>query len=97
MIEGKIKSGFKFTIDERILDDWRLVEAIGETESEDASNVIRGMMNLSKLLLGEQADALKKHIADKNDGFIPKEVMLNALVEIVQSSRELKNSQSSEG
>ena len=97
MIEGKTKSGFKYSIDERILDDWNLVEAIGNSESDDASLVIRGMMDLSKLLLGEQANALKKHIADKHDGFVPKDVMLNTMVEIVQSSREIKNSQSSEG
>ena len=28
MIEGKTKDGFEFKIDERILDDWRLVETI---------------------------------------------------------------------
>ncbi len=97
MIEGKTKSGFKFKIDERILDDWELLEAIGDTESDDSSRVVRGMTNLPRLLLGDQADALKKHIADKNDGFIPKDVMLNTVIEIVKSSRELKNSQSSEG
>ena len=97
MIEGKTKSGFKFTIDERALDDWRLIEAINDSESNDGSIVIRGMINLQTLLLGDQADALKKHIADKNDGFIPKDAILNTMIEIVQSSKDLKNSPSSEG
>lgn len=97
MIEGKTKSGFKYRIDERVLDDWRLIEAIRDSDSEDGSAAIRGMVNISNLLLGDQADALKKHIADRNDGFIPKDVMVNTMIEIVQSSKELKNSPSSEG
>lgn len=97
MIEGKTKSGFKYKIDERILDDWRLIEAVGDAESNDGSRVVRGMTNLLEILLGDQADALKKHIADKNDGYIPKDIMLNTMIEIVKSSNELKNSQSSEG
>lgn len=97
MIEGKTKSGFKYKIDERILDDWRLIEAVGDAESNDSSRVVRGMTNLLEILLGDQADALKKHIADKNDGYIPKDIMLNTMIEIVKSSNELKNSRSSEG
>lgn len=97
MIEGKTKSGFEYAIDERVLDDWQLVEAIADTESGDASKAIRGMTNLVEFVIGDQADALKKHIADKNDGYIPKDAMLNTMIEIVNSSRELKNLQSSEG
>ena len=50
MIEGKTKSGFKFKIDERILSDWRLVDAIGLSESDDASEQIRGVRNLVQLV-----------------------------------------------
>lgn len=97
MIEGKTKSGFKFHVDERILDDWRLVEAIKRSESDDASEVIRGMTDLVDLVVGDQGDALKKHIADKNEGYIPKGVILTTITEIINESKELKNSQSSEG
>ena len=97
MIEGKTNSGFKFAIDERILDDWRLVDEIGRSESDDASEQIRGMRNLIYLVLGKQADALKKHIADKNDGFIPSKVITAEITEIITKSKELKNLPSSEG
>ena len=97
MIEGKTKSGFEFEIDERILTDWRLIDAIGLSESTDASEQIRGVRDLAKLVLGEQADALKKHIADKNNGFIPVDKMTDAITEIITISKELKNLQSSEG
>ncbi len=72
MIEGKTKSGFKYKIDERVLDDWRLVEAISDSESDDGSVVIRGMTNLVTLLLGDQADALKKHLRIKMMAIFPR-------------------------
>jgi len=91
IIEGKTKSGFKFKIDERILNDWRLVDAIGLSESDDASEQIRGVRNLVQLVLGDQADALKKHIADSNDGFVPMEKMTDIITEIITTTKELKN------
>lgn len=97
IIEGKTKSGFKFSLDERILDDWRFVDAIGLSESDDASEQIRGMRDLVKIVIGDRYDAFKKHIADKNDGFIPRDAVTDLVIEIVNLSRELKNSQSSEG
>ena len=97
MIEGKTKSGFKFAIDERILSDWRLVDAIGMSESDDASDQIRGVRNLMKLILGDQADALKKHIADKNEGFVPSEQVTDLITEIITTAKEIKNSSSSAG
>lgn len=97
MIEGKTKSGFKFAIDERILSDWRLVDAIGMSESDDASEQIRGVRNLMKLILGDQADALKKHIADKNEGFVPSKQVTDLITEIITTAKEIKNSSSSAG
>ena len=97
IIEGKTKSGFKFTLDERILDDWRFVDAIGLSESDDASEAIRGMRDLVKMVVGDRYDAFKKHIADKNDGFVPREKVTEEIIEIVNLSKDLKNSQSSEG
>ena len=97
IIEGKTKSGFKFKIDDRILDDWRLIDAIGLSESDDASEQIRGMRDLVRLVIGDQFDALKKYIADKNDGYIPSKKVTDLIIEIVNTSKELKNSPSSEG
>lgn len=97
MIKGKTKTGFKFEIDERVLEDWNLLKAIGHAESEDPSERIRGVMSLAELLLGDKEDALKKHIADRNDGFVPTAEMSEAITDILLQAKELKNSQSSEG
>ena len=92
MIEGKTKSGFKFKIDERILDDWRLLKCIALSESKDASEQMRGASGLVELLLGDQEDALIEFVAKKNKGLVPAVAITEAVAEILTSVKELKNS-----
>lgn len=96
-MKGKTKSGFKFDIDERIVDDWDLLEAIAMAESEDVGEQIKGSLKVADLLLGEEKEALKQFIRNKNDGYVPAAEMTNMIAEIITSVRELKNSQSSQG
>ena len=97
MITGKTKSGFKFNVDERILDDWRVVDAIGMSESDDASEQICGARMLVDLLLGNEKQKLIDYIAKENDGYVPATAMTSVIAEIITASREIKNSRSSEG
>ena len=92
MIEGKTKNGFKFKIDERVLDDWRLLTYIAMSESKDASEQIQGAHKLVSLLLGDQEQKLMDFIAKKNDGFVPSPVISGMIAEILTSAKELKNS-----
>ena len=96
-MEGKTKSGFKFSLDERIIDDWRLLSAIALSESKDPSDQIRGSHELVTLLLGEKEKDLLDFIAKRNDGFVPSSQVSKIISEIITEVRELKNSQSSEG
>lgn len=95
-MKGTTKSGFKFNIDERIVEDWRLIEAIAMAESDDPGEQIKGTMSVAELLLGKDKDALIKFIQGKNDGFAPAKEVSNTIAEIITSVRELKNSQSSQ-
>lgn len=97
MLEGKTKAGFKFSIDERILDDWRLLSAIALSESADPSDQIRGAHELVSLVLGENEKDLLDFVAKKNDGYVPANKVTEAITDILTSVRELKNSRSSEG
>ena len=92
MIEGKTKSGFKFKIDERLMDDWRLLKFIALTESTDPSEQLRGASNLVTLLLGDQEPALMDFIAKKNKGFIPATAVTGVITEILTTIKDLKNS-----
>ena len=92
MIEGKTKSGFKFKIDERVTDDWRLLKYIAMSESKDASEQIQGAHGLVSLLLGDQEQALMDFIAKKNDGFVPSTVVTEMVADILTATKEIKNS-----
>lgn len=96
-MKGTTKSGFKFNIDERIIEDWRLIDAIAMAESDDPGEQVRGTKAVADLLLGKDKASLIKFIQDKNDGFVPATEMTNAIAEIITTVRELKNSQSSQG
>ena len=92
MIEGKTKTGFKFKVDERVLDDWRLITNIELAESELLTDKVKGVTALVHLLLGDNEPKLMDHIAKKNDGFIPTDAIIAELASIISETKELKNS-----
>lgn len=92
MLEGKTKSGFKFKIDEKLMDDWRLLKYIALSESSDPSDQLRGASNLVSLLLGDQEPALMEFIAKKNKGYVPATAVTEIMTEILTSVKDLKNS-----
>ena len=91
-MEGKTKSGFKFSIDERILGDWRLLTAIAKSESNDQAEQIKGTYDLVSLILGDKEKDLMDFISSKNDGFVPTDKVAETITEILTTVRELKNS-----
>lgn len=97
MIEGKTKNGFKYKIDERVLDDWRLLKYIAQSESTDPSEQVQGAASLVTLLLGDQEPAMMDFIAKKNNGFVPALSVTEMMTEILTSAKDLKNSSSSAG
>lgn len=91
MIKVKTNIGFETTIDERILKDKRFLDALVKSqkgtdwEKWDATNAI------AELLLGKDSERLCKIIEKKNDGFLPVDVYMNCIGEILKSVNELKN------
>ncbi len=92
MVEGKTKSGFKFKIDERLMDDWRLLKYIALAESSDPSEQLRGASGLVTLLLGDQEPAMIEFIAKKNKGYVPATAVTEIITEILTTVKDLKNS-----
>ena len=92
MIDGKTKNGFKYSIDERVMDDWRLLKYIALSESSDPSEQIKGASSLVTLLLGDQEPVMMDFIAKKNKGFVPASAVTEMITEILTSVKDLKNS-----
>ena len=96
-MKGKTKSGFKFDVNEAVLEDWEVMKAIADMDSGDASRVLRGTVKFVSMVLGDEEEALVKHIRSKNKGACSQDAMFNEVMEIIDSLKEIKNSQSSQG
>ncbi len=86
MIDGKTKSGFKYSIDENVITDFEFIENL--------ENVMENGVGLSKtlvILLGEkQKKALINYVRDKKTKRVPiKDVMKE--VEDILSNPKIKN------
>ena len=96
-MKGKTKSGFKFDVNEAVLEDWEVMKAIADMDSGDASRILRGTVKFVGMVLGDEEEALVKHIRSKNKGACSQDDMYNEVMEIIDSIKEIKNSQSSQG
>ena len=87
MIEGKTTSGFKYKLSKARLENYELIEALGEVEVNPLA-----LPKTVNLLLGkEQSDKLKDHLRD-DEGLISTEKLSNEIMEIFESQQETKNS-----
>lgn len=88
MIKGKTSSGFNFEISKDVINDYELIENLGEL---DDNPLILG--KIVKQILGkEQTSKLKNHIRNEN-GVVPTDKMTQEIIEIFQNAgEETKNS-----
>ena len=96
-MKGKTKSGFKFDINEVMVDDWETLKAIADMDSGYASRVIQGTVKFVNIILGDDEKLLIDHIRKKNGGACSQEAMFREVMEIINSVKAIKNSQSSQG
>lgn len=95
MIEGKTKSGFEYTVDEGVLRDYRMLDALGDIQYGNPDERVFANVRLCNLLLGEEGKKrLFKHLREQN-GTVPTEKVFAEVKEIFNGilgrSREAKN------
>lgn len=91
------KSGFKFELDERIIDDWRVIKAIGRADAkDDPEEMLAGSIELVSLIFGKDEERLVQHIRANNDGYAPMEALKDELLSVFTKVKALKNSRSSQ-
>lgn len=79
MKKGKLDNGFEYEVDEKVLDDMEMLDALAEAQGEDPLKI----SVVSKKLLGkEQRQRLYDHLRDE-DGRVPVEVASQAIVDIL--------------
>lgn len=85
-LTGVTKTGFAYSVLEKNLKNYELVEVLGELESNPLA-----LPKVLKLLLGkEQTDKLKDHVRDK-DGIVDTEKISDELRDIFEAQARLKN------
>lgn len=88
MIKGKTSSGFRFEISKDVINDYELVENLGELEDNP---LILGKI-VRQILGKEQTAKLKDHIRNEN-GIVPTDKMTKEIIEIFKNGgEETKNS-----
>ena len=88
MIKGKTQTGFEYELNEKVLNNYELVENIAEIEENPLA-----ITTIVKQLLGKDGTShLKEHIRDEN-GIVTTDKMMEEIVDIFQNSgKETKNS-----
>lgn len=81
MKKGKTQNGFKYEVDEKILDDMELIDAMAAAQGEDPTQI---SVVVFKILGAEQRKKLYDHLRT-DDGRVPVEDVANTITEIINS------------
>ena len=88
MVEGVTKSGFKFKYDERLMDDFEIVDAIADIISEEPSRLLTGLsVFVGKVLGAVGKKQLFDHIRTE-DGRVPVAAVEAEVMEILAAGQD---------
>lgn len=89
MVRGKTKSGIKFSLDERIKDDARLLFLIVQIQSDKVSVERKGALvfDLLNIIFGNEDNVMEfmDEVASKHDGFCSNEILMAELNDIFEA------------
>lgn len=81
MKKGKTKSGFKYEIDEKVLDDMELIDAMAASQGDDPTQISTVVV---KIFGVDQRKKLYDHVRAE-DGRVPITEVANIITEIIES------------
>ena len=95
MVTGKTTTGFEYSIDERIVKDYRYVRALAKLNKGDSAEKFIAFDQISTLMLGDKVDDLITHVETLHDGYAPIDAIGAEVTEIIEALTP-KNSISSQ-
>lgn len=84
-MQGKTKNGYEYNIDDRILSDWRFVDALTECQNGEGMKQLEGARKMVRLMFGKDYEKFMEFLAEKNEGFVPAEVVMAEITDIFES------------
>jgi hypothetical protein len=85
-MQGTTKSGFNYSVDDRVLKDWRFTIALSKCRKGDAMTQLEGMHEMVHLVFGDKYDEFMEHMASKCEGYIPTDAVMAEVNEIFESA-----------
>ena len=98
MVTGTLSSGFKFEIDETVLDTWQFVKAMGLCGSPKIQESLYGLTQMISLMMGTEGEEKLTEFYTKKNGKCTQKDMEAAIKEIftkIKKEKEIKNSETS--
>lgn len=77
MVKGKTKTGFSFELDENVLDNMELVDALAEMQQDDPFS----LSIVVRMVMGPARDALYAHLRTP-DGRVPVNALSQEIIDI---------------
>lgn len=87
MIKGTTSTGFEFELDDSVLNNYELIDAIAETSGDNPLSVVK----VVNLLLGNKKNDLLDHCRAEN-GTVPILRVVEEIKDILKSNSHGKNS-----
>ena len=87
MKTGKTSTGFEFTLEDDVLDDYELLETLTAVDKGEYGQITE---MVERLLGKEQKEKLKEHVRN-NNGKVSAAKLLDVVREIFDASNEIKN------
>ena len=81
MKKGKTNNGFKYEIDEKVLDDMELIDAMAASQGDDPTQISTVVV---KIFGADQRKRLYDHVRTE-DGRVPVTEVANIITEIIES------------
>ena len=81
MKKGKTESGFKFEIDERVLDDMELIDAMAASQGDDPTQISTVVVKI----FGEEQRKRLYDFVRTEDGRVPITEVANIITEVIES------------
>lgn len=77
---GKLNNGFEYEVDDAVLDDMEMVDALAEAQSTNPLAI----SSVVKKLLGDEQKKTLYDLVRREDGTVPIEEVTNTVVEIFE-------------
>lgn len=90
MVKGKTVDGFKFSIDEEVLNDFMFLRALNMAQSKDPSESLDGTIKIVSCIFNndENEREFYEYLKEKNNGRVPVEVLSNNVKSIIEKLQE---------